>query len=112
MKKKVISGLFVVLFIGSIGFFTVSEAVGNQQNDRMNTFEMGRRYSHHRGAMNEERNETGQNEDEVEQSQEDTEVQKKWRESNDHPSTRRENSSRNHMNDSRRHNSRMNNSCW
>ncbi|WP_158001105.1 hypothetical protein [Enterococcus crotali] len=36
MKKKLISGLFVVLFIGNIGFFTVSEAIENQENDLMN----------------------------------------------------------------------------
>lgn len=103
MKKKVVSGLFVVLFIGSVGFFTVSDAVGNQENDWTNTFKMGRGYEQHRGAMNQERSQSERN---------NARIQKKWQESTNTPYTRREESNRNHINDSRRNNSRMSPSCW
>lgn len=113
MKKKLISGLFVVLFIGNISFFTVSEAIENQENDWMNPVEIGRGYKHHRAGMNEERSESKQNEGAVESMSEEAEVQKKWQESKGHRRSRGENSYRNHMDKTnRRHKDRMTDSCW
>lgn len=55
MKKKLIGGALLVVFIGTLGFFTVSEAIGMVEENRMIN-EMDRRSE--RSRASEERDQT------------------------------------------------------
>lgn len=98
MKKKMISGLFVGLLIGTMGFVTVSEAIGQGEEERMDSYEMKSRHERHREIMN------NQLTDEKKQDQVMSE---------DEYYGRRQNGDQNHMRKTRgRHQSRMNGYCW
>ncbi|MBO0473591.1 hypothetical protein IGL98_002608 [Enterococcus sp. DIV0840] len=110
--KKIISGLLVVVFVGGLGFVTVSEAVKSPNFDQMNRFEMGHR--RRQDTRNDKKIELERklNTEEL-TKKEGNEIQKKQEESNDYTYSRRENHRGNHMGGVRqsRH-GRMNNSCW
>jgi len=90
VKKKMISGLFVGLLIGTMGFVTVSEAIGQGEEERMDSYEMKSRHERHREIMN------NQLTDEKKQDQVMSE---------DEYYGRRQNGDQNHMR-------KMNGSCW
>ncbi|WP_429950415.1 hypothetical protein [Enterococcus sp. AZ101] len=107
MKKNVISGLFVVLFTGLVGFTTVSEAVESLDDNQMDTFEMRHKHGHQRGfRAKEERKVEARKvtKEEVNESQE------KWEKGNNDSYNRRENSNHNQVNNKRQnhHDTRKN----
>ncbi|EOL47098.1 hypothetical protein [Enterococcus caccae] len=114
MKKKMISASLVVIFIGIVGFITVSEAVGRVENNQMNTIEMGPRHGHYRDSRDNKQDELEQKVNANELTKEKVEdIQTEWQKSDDSMYDRRETSRWKHMRGTNlRNHGRMNNSCW
>lgn len=113
MKKKAICGLVAVLFTGFLGVATVSEAVGNREDNQMKTFEFGRRHSRHQGFRTEEQTVVERNvEADKPTKEEASERQKNWEKRMNDSHVRRENNHSSRMNDEyQNHNGRMNGFC-
>ncbi|MGX7243999.1 hypothetical protein ACWOC1_04050 [Enterococcus quebecensis] len=115
MKKKIISSLILAVFLGAFGIFTVAEAVGNSEDNRMNTFEMeGRGGRHWKNKQEDITNELEKRVNAGELTKKEaSDIQKEWKETTDYSFHRRGRREHSQMDrDNRRNYGRMNNSCW